>query len=228
MAIGFGPTDHFSAGANFHEQRSTLTIEETNAMILDALGNKECETSGLNTLTRYENEYAYCNAIPDIATDLGVLLTSFGEVAGSAKVDELSIHFEEGQYATVTIRGHQHAEAPHSTLEGLADVSAAVVAAAGFGVPIITGQVPGADATPISMDITFRATHVDRTGADGNHFAGKSITFRADATTTWLGIPTTALPTNWTTDSVTGATGNDSNQDFDEFVWTGHIFFDAT
>jgi len=229
MAIGFGPTDHFGAGANFHEQRSTTTIEEKTTFILDAAGNKECETDGLDTLTRYENEYAYCNASPDIVTDLGVLLTEFGDLHGSAKVDELNIHFEEGQYATVTIRGHQHAESAHVDDEGLADVSGCGLPAdAGFGVPLLTGQVLGADASGISLDLTFRCTHVDRTGADGNHFAGKSVTFRGDVSETFLGIPTTPEATGYSTDSKSDATGNDSNVDFDEFTYTAHKFYDAS
>ena len=218
MAVGFEASDLFAAGVNFHEQSSSSITNETNAFMLDAQGNQECITTGLNTMTEYSNEFAYCNSTPDIATDLGTLLTKFGDVHDSKKVTGLTINYTAGEYATVSIDGHDHAENNHSAgiAEGYADVSGAVPASSGFGVPTWTGQTTGADCEIISATLTFSLNHVDREGAAGNHFVGKSVTVKAELTIEAVGTPTTALPTGWYTVS---SGPSDSNQDFD--TWTG-------
>ena len=218
MAVGFGASDLFAAGANFHEQSSSSILNETNAFMLDSSGNTQCVTTGLNSTSEFTNEFSYCNATPDIKTDLSTLITQFGDVFDSKKVTSLTINYTAGEYATVSITGHQHTENAHSAgfAEGFADVSAAVPASSGFGVPVMAGQVTGDDCEFISMSISFGLNHVDREGADGNHFVGKSVTIRAEATVEAIGTPTTALPTGWNTVS---SGPSDSNQDFD--TWTG-------
>jgi len=218
MAVGFGASDLFALGANFHEQTSGSITNETNVFILDSNGNQECITTGLNTMTEYSNEFAYCNATPDIKTDLGTHATQFGDVFDSKKMTSMTISYNAGEYATVSIEGHSHAENDHSqgVAEGYADVSAAIPASSGFGVPTWTGQTTGADCEFISATLTFSLNHVDREGAAGNHFVGKSVTVKAELTIEAIGTPTTALPTGWNTVS---SGPSDNNQDFD--TWTG-------
>ena len=100
-------TNLFGLGANFNPQTSNADLREDAANIMDATGNIECETM-VNERTEYSNSFAYCNGTPDIKTDLATLLTKFGDVHDSKKVDTLTINFEKGQYATVDIAGHNH------------------------------------------------------------------------------------------------------------------------
>ena len=225
--VGFGPIDHFSADVEFHEQDSSKTVNETSAMILDASGNEEAETTGLDTRNDFEDAYDYDGTGTDLKTALGTLLSQFGDVHNSVKMDELGLHFEAGQYAKMTLTGHNHVENAHvATTDGYSDVSGVLPGGTVFGVPTLAGQVNGDNASPISMDLTFRGTHIDRVGSDGNHFAGRTITFMAELSCTFLGIPTTALPTSWTMDTESDSTNpNESNTNFDEYVITAHQYF---
>ena len=221
--VSFGAVDVFSANANFEEQDDSSILNETSANMLDSSGNSEVETTGLNTTTEYSVSYKYKGVA--LATDLGTLLTKFGDVHGSGKVTALSINFRAGDYPTVTVTGHNHTENAHTAQlpEGYADVSAAVPASAGFGVPTPTGQTWGANATGQSLTISFSCQHVDREDYAGNHFVGKNITVRAEMSMEWLGTPTTPDATGWTLDS---KGDNDANTDYEGYVYTAHRYFD--
>ena len=222
----------FGMGANFNPQNSNSDLRLDAANIMDATGNNQCETM-TNERTEYANSFAYCNTTPAIVTDLATLLTKFGDVHDSKKVDTLTINFEKGQYATVDVAGHNHSDEPHvaGLPDGYCDVSSTDVipAGAGFGVPDWT-IVMGANATPISATVAFSGNHIDREGADGNHWHGKTTTYRAELTLTTEGVPTSITvaaietdATGWTVDSINAT---DGNQDFDGYVFTMHRFFD--
>ena len=226
MALGYGATDLWAAGANFHEQSSSSILQETNPFILDAAGNQECITTGLNTLTEYSTEYAYCNATPDIKTDLATLATQFGDVHDSKKMVAMTINYAAGEYATVSITGHEHADNPHTvTVDGLADVSALIPASSGFGVPTWTGQTTGDDCEFVSATLSFSGNHVDVEGAAGNHFNGMILTVRAELTIEAIGTPTTPLPTGW---YIVNQGPSDSNQAYDTWSGTWEKWVDLT
>lgn len=223
--VGFQASDLFAAGANFNEQSSSSITNETNPFIQDADGNMQCVTAGLNTTTEYTCEYAYCNGTPDIATDAATLLTKFGDVHDSKKMTQLSLSFSAGEYATMSGTGHNHAEEAHTAglADGYADVSAVIPAGAGFGVPTLTGQTWGTNATGVSLTITFSATHTDRVDFDGNHFVGKNTLIRAELSMEFLGVPTTHTATGWNTLTEGPA---DTNQDYDSYTYTAERWFD--
>lgn len=224
MAVGFEASDLFDMAASFQAQGSSSIDMDDPANILDSVGNNECETM-INGRTEYSNSFAYCSTTPALASDLGTALTQFGDVFDAKKMTGMTIGFAAGQYATVDVDGHQHDAAAHTSAvtEGYCDATAATIAGAGFGVPTWTGQVDGTDAAAVSATLTLTANHVDEIGADGAHFAGNSITFRAELTVEWVGVPTTPTPTGWTQDSYGPA---DSSTGFDRSTWTGHRFFD--
>jgi len=223
-------TNLFGLGANFNPQTSNADLREDAANIMDATGNIECETM-VNERTEYSNSFAYCNGTPDIKTDLATLLTKFGDVHDSKKVDTLTINFEKGQYATVDIAGHNHTANAHvaGLPDGYCDASAALAAGLGFGVPDYSITM-GDNASPISATLTLSGNHIDREGEDGNHWQGKTTTYRAELTMTIEGVPTditaAAIETDavgWTVDSINAT---DGNQDFDGYVFTMHRHFD--
>jgi len=223
--VGFQASNLFAVNSNFHEQSSSSIDNETIATILDEVGNNECVTGNLDTTTQYSNEFSYCNAVPDLKGDIGTLLTQFGDVFDSKKVDSVTINFTAGEYATVSVSGHQHAENAHTSAlaDGYADVSAVIPASAGFGVPTFAGQVAGANASPVSASVTFSCNHVDRVDEGGDHFVGNSITFQCEISVEWIGEPTTPESTGFTTQT---KGGNDSNQDYDGYTYTAIRWFD--
>ena len=163
--------DYFGAGANFHEQNSSTTERKQFVAVLAANGDYACSQE-FDDGDDYMSEYRYCNAVPDIDTDLSTLLTTFGAVADSKCPTEIRIHFEAGEAATVTIDGHQHDTNPHVTLRNF-DCSGIIPASSGVGVPTLI-TVAGT-VSPVSADLTINANHVDKPGANGAHFHGQNL-----------------------------------------------------
>ncbi|MFH1603965.1 MAG: hypothetical protein ABIH03_08665 [Pseudomonadota bacterium] len=163
--------DYFAAGAEFHVQNSNT--EETKQFVpfIGASGDYACSQE-FDDGDAFMSEYRYCNAVPDIDTDLDTLLSTFGAVADAKCPTEIRIHFEAGEAATVTIDGHQHDDNPHVTLKNF-DCSGIIPASSGVGVPTLI-TVAGT-VSPVSADLTINANHVDKIGSDGGHFHGQNI-----------------------------------------------------
>lgn len=230
-SVNIGASNLFGAGANFFAQTSESPHQRDSASILSASGDTACETM-VNNMTNYSGNYAYCNATPAIGADLGTLLSAFGSVADSKLVTALNINFTAGQYATIDITGHNHDNNPHTlSVSGVSDVSSAVPAGAGFGVPSY-GLTVGADSTPISSSLSFSLNHIDENDADGEHWVGTNTTFRAELSLELLGLPTSvtvaAIETDLTGWTVDTNGGSDGNQELDHFTITAHRFFDLT
>jgi len=230
-SVALGASNLFSLGANFHAQSSESPHQRDASNMMDADGNNQCETM-INNRTDYSNSFSYCNASPNIKTDLGAVLTAWGTILDSKAPDSMTINFALGAYATVDITGHNHDNNEHtSTGLGVSNVSAAVPASAGFGVPSF-GLTVGANSTPISASITISHNHIDENDANGEHWVGINTTFRAEMSLELLGLPTSqtvaAIETDlagWTVDTNGPA---DGNQELDRFVITAHRFFDKT
>lgn len=225
-------SDLFAMGVNFHENGSSSPATRDPAMVIGATGDVQCEKM-INARTDYTNSFGYCNDTPDIKADLSTHLTEFGNVVDGKMVSQMVITFAAGIQATVDMTGHNHDDNPHAAglPIGHADVSAAVPASAGEGVPDF-GLTLGTDATPNSATLTFSSNHIDREDTDGAHWAGKSITFRAELVFGILGIPTSvtvaAIETDLTGWIVDTHGPDDSNSDFDGFNITAHRHFDLT
>ena len=231
-SVNLGGSDLFSLGAtNFSPQTSESPHQRDAANIMDAVGNVECETM-INNRTEYTNNFAYCNAVPAIGTDLGTILTTFGAVADSKLVTAVTINFTSGAYATVDITGHNHDNNAHASSDaGVANVSSAVPSGAGFGVPDY-GLTVGTDSTPISSTLSFSLNHIDEPDAAGEHLVGKNTTVRVEMSLELLGVPTSVTVaaiesdlTGWTVDTNGGA---DGNQQLDTFNITAHRHYDLT
>lgn len=230
-SVAIEATNHFGLGDKFHASSSSLVESFDRKNIKDHKGNIECETM-TNQRREYTTTYGYCNATPNIAGDLGAMLTAFGYLAsgGTEKmfVTGMSINFRDGEYAEVTLNGvaYTAADMPAAATGLVANVAAAVPTGAGFGVPTLAGVTPGNNAAPSSMTINFSNNHVMAMDGTGDFFAGKNLTFVVEAEVEYTGVPTTYdPPTNWTTDSVTAA---DQNENFDTTSWSGHRNFDLT
>jgi hypothetical protein len=225
--VAINATDYFDAPATLHAQSSSQNRVETSVQTKDADGNVVCETGGLNSTNEFQTVYKYCpSTTADIKTDMGTLLTEFGAVRDSKIVTEITITYEPGDYATVTVNGVQFLEEAVTTINE-ADVSAAVPASSGFGVPTLAGVTLGDNASPNALEIRLGYNLVSAQGADGNHFATQAAgEFRADGSAGYVGVPTTLQPvTNFITDSFEVS---DGNSDFDAAGWTGHRFFTMT
>ena len=231
-SVDIGGSDLFLLGAaQFNAQTSSSPHGRDASGMLDEAGNNECETM-VNNRTDYSANYAYCNATPNIKTDLGAILTAFASVVSEKLITAINMQFAFGEYATLDITGHNHDDNEHTAaLCGIADVSGAVPASAGFGVPDF-GLTLGDNSTPISASISFSLNHIDAQDADGEHWVGTNTTFRAELSLELLGIPTSITVSQIETD-LTGWTvdtngGTDGNQELDHFVITAHRFFDKT
>lgn len=233
MTVPINATDHFGLGANFHPQSSSAPTSYQPRNAMDENGNMECE-SMVGGKTEYTTTYKYCNASPDIKTDLGAILTSFGYVLSSNGatanifVTSLNITFSDGEYADVVMTGISYADGtmPSAVTGLVANVAAAIPTGAGYGVPALTGVSLGSDAANSSLTINFSNNHIMASDGTGAFFAGNNLTFVANATAEYTGVPSSYTSvTSWTTD---GFTPSDANTNFDATSWSGHRYFDKT
>lgn len=165
--------DYFAAPAAFHAQNSNTEETKSQAVVVAANGDYACSRE-FDDGDAYMSEYKYCNAVPDIDTDMTTWVTTFGDVFDSKVMTELRVHFEAGEPATGTIDGHQHDANPHvdAALDTF-DCSGIIPASSGVGVPTLI-TVAGT-VSPVSADLTINANHVDKPGADGSHFHGQNV-----------------------------------------------------
>ena len=229
--VAINATDHFGLGANFHPQSSSANTVDERRNNKDENGNFECETM-TGTRVEYSTTFSYCNATPDIATDLGAALTAFGYVLSSGGatadmfVNSLSISFRDGEYAEVTMNGVAYSDGtmPSATTGLVSNVSAAVPSSAGFGTPTLAGVTLGTDAAAPSLTINISCNHVMSTDGAGDFFVANQISFTAEADAEYVGVPTSyTAPTGWTADNYST---NDSNESHDTVSWSGHRYFD--
>lgn len=225
--VAIEATDHFGLGANFHPQSSSAVTSFERRNIKDEKGNFECEKM-VGEKTEYSTTYAYCNSSPNISSDLGAMLTAFGYTTAGTEdmfVTSLSISFNDGEYAEVTINGVAYADGTMPGASGnVSNVAAAVPSGAGFGVPLLSGVTLGANAAAASLTINISNNHVMISDGQGDFFAGKNISFVAEADAEYTGVPSSYdEPTGWTKDS---STLGDTNENFDTVSWSGHRYFD--
>jgi hypothetical protein len=199
--------DYFAAAANFHVQESsTEELKEFEATI-GATGNYACSQE-YDEGDGYMSRYRYCNGTPDIDTDLGTLLTTFGQVADSKAVTGLRVEFRAGVSAEVTIEGHQHDSNPHTSLAN-ADCSGIIPASSGVGVPALIAVAAGT-CSPVRATLEIDAGHRDHPGADGTHFHGQNVgPVRVAITVEYEGQPTSMTAGNWLNIKIAKSNPND-------------------
>jgi hypothetical protein len=220
-AVSMQASDLFALGANFKEQSSTSTPMADHTQVRDENGNSAggCLSGEMNNRTEYTGVYLYCGT--DLKTDLGTLLTTFGQVSDSKAVTEISVNFTQDQKPEVTINGHNHDDNPHTSLTNF-DVAASMPAGiGGVGVPDWWTN-SDANSNPTRGNVRYSLTHTDRQGKDNQHWVGDSRDARVDASFDYIGTPTLTL-TGWETDSKAAA---DSNSEFDTFTQNAHRFYD--
>jgi hypothetical protein len=191
-----GAVNHFGLDAKFGVKASETQEFQSFNPVFDADGNYLCSAEWDNGDT-FSEEADYCGGgAPDIVTDLGTLLTAFGDVASAGVVTKLDVTFAAGIQANVKIEGHQHDTNPHiiETLR-FADCSGIIPAASGLGVPELI-EVAG-DVSPVNATVSFEMEHVDKPGASGVHFAGQNIRCKVSLSVDYEGHPTGVTAGDW-------------------------------
>jgi len=238
--ISIEPTNVFQLSANFKTSKSTDGLKVNNAQALDEAGNVACQrnTGGQTDLTQ---EAKYCGS--DFVTDLGTILTKFGDVHGAGILTGLTITPALADYVSISLAGHQHAVNPHvaGLTNGYVDVSdflpheltEAFKSWDGFGIPDF-GIAIGDDAAIASCSIAFSfGAHPDPMDQNGDHLIGKNLTPKCDLNMSFVGIPTSntralieadlAANTNHMfTPLVDSTDASDSNVDYDAFSFVAH------
>lgn len=227
--ITFESTNLFALGADFHAQTSSTTVTRERDTNLASDGDVACESDAFNVQTNYSAEYKYCGT--DLNTDLGTFLTAYGDVEDSKLVTGLSIDFNNKEYPSISVEGHNHAVNPHTNASvnlRLFDIGTplAIGAIGGVGVPAITGITVAATNAINSATISASHEHMDVEGPSGDHFDGQNRTCRVDLTISGIG-PASGITVGglWIIDDLGD---EDGNSDPDSFNITCHQFVDAT
>jgi len=185
----------FALGEKFNTSESVETevneLDETMA----ADGDYACSNE-FDARTDYKQTAKYCGGVsPNIATDLGTLLSTFGAVASSKLPTNVSLEFEPGRGTVVSIDGHQHTVNPHTTGLAVANMASLIPASSGKGVPALI-TVAGS-VQPISATLALSFTHHDGPTGAGDHGTTGQHTFRADLTVEYEGHPSGVTAGTW-------------------------------
>jgi hypothetical protein len=130
----------------------------------------------------YTMSYRYCGTA--LRTDLGALLTAFGDVVNGGAysyltVNGLTIVYEAAKYPLIVFRGHQHQQNNHTvSFSKTTDISGLVPQSA-FGVPDF-GITMGSNASPVTAVFNAAHGHADVYAEDGTHEYGdntKELTY---------------------------------------------------
>lgn len=210
-AVDMQASDLLALGANFKEQGSSDDDREDFAQVADADGDVAggCNTSAENKRNEYSNDFGYCGT--DIVSDLGTMLTAFGEVVDSKAVTELTITFSQERQPELSFVMHNHDDNAHAALDNF-DLSDAIPASTGgVGCPDIWSNAD-TDSSPTSVTVRMAVEHVDAQDKDNKHWVGASKNARVDVTAEYIGTPSLTT-TNW---SVESEVDSDSNSEFDK------------
>jgi len=227
-------TDILNLGAEFSSQSSSTIVDQsTRPEVTAADGDNACVSDPKNIITRYPYNYQHCGTTNGIKTDLGVVLTTFGEVVDSKFIDTLSLAFSNAGYPVLSGSAHNHASNPHTT-GNLAtfNVAPAIPDGQGVGVPVTDM------AALATYAITFAATskpssatydiavrnHVDDLGAEGDHFQGQNSGCRVGVSITGFGVSgDVTFGAAWFVDS---NENSDSNTESDQFTVSAYTYID--
>ena len=188
--------DWFALGAAFRPLRSQHETQHTPRALLGADGG---ELAAWATGAREDYAVLYAYRGTDLAAALAL---NVGQVVAGVKTEALVLHVATGEAPRLTVRGHQHATAPHLPASasgdydgyalGLAELLGA--AAGPWGVP---GAGPWPNATPAAplaaLTLSFAVAHEDLLAADGTPCGGSDRAGRVIAVAAYRGQPTLGL-----------------------------------
>ncbi len=200
--------NYASLAASFGIKASDTTEFKAFAPIFDADGNYLCSAE-YDEGDNFTQEADYCGGgLPDIVTALGVLLTAFGDVVNVALWPKIDVTFSAGVQANVKLEGHQHDTTPHivATLR-TADVSGVIPASSGLGVPDLITVV--GSVSPVNATVAFEMEHVDKAGANGDHFAAQNMRCRVSLSVDYEGVATSATAGDWLNIVIASSNPND-------------------
>ena len=200
--IAFGAAASFGALTGWVEQSSGSTVASDRASVLGATGNEavsKLHNAGTQVSTPYKASVT--GSAPTIPATLGAIVNSL-DLTG------ISISTTAGDFASMTLTGHNHSDNAHAASPVLRFAAHGITLADGFGAKDFLGGTAGADASVESSTINISAQHVDiLAGATGNHLIGQNYNAMIEAETVWSGVPGTAS-SGWDQVSVETRTTN--------------------
>lgn len=209
ITFGAGVTG-FGAIDGFELQGSGSNVIYDRAVVLGTGGN-EINQKLFNARTEVTATYK-----ADLTGSAPTLPLVLGALVNSLILTGINLNTINNDFATMTLTGHNHTANAHVATP-LNVVTHGYTLTDGFGVTDFLGGTAGDNASPISGSINIVCDHVDRLDESGDHLIGQNFNARAEATTTWAGVPGTASATF---DEVSVET-NQQNVDFLETVVNG-------
>jgi hypothetical protein len=200
--ITFGTTTKFGSLTGWAPNGATLSKTKDRAAALDGIGNEVASTT-FNERTEYSQEFV------SSATSAPTIPDTLGELVGSCVLTGISITTNATDFVKMTLTGHQHSDNAHA--DTLMRVEHGITLSSGFGAQDFLGGTAGDNASLESSTVNISCNHTDVQDGTGDHLIGQNHTATAQASSTWIGVPTTGVGEGWdatdtgsTTESNTG------------------------
>lgn len=196
--ITFGASNGFGSFAGWDLVSDSATQVDDRATTLDADGNEAASTT-YNGRIEYTSTYR-CN------NNTNTVPATIGALENSRVLTQIQIKTSNTDYAEMTLTGHQHDANAHA--DTLHQAAHSITVSAAFGAQDFLGGTAGDNAAVASGEVTIAVEHDDIEGATGGHLIGENYHGTIKATTTWSGVPTTAVGAGWDTTSVESPVSN--------------------
>ena len=198
-AITFGAAASFGTVAGWAEQSSAPSLVKDRASALGATGNEAASVLH-NERTEVSTPYK-----ATLAASSPTIPAVIGAVVNSILLTGISVSTTSGDFASMTLTGHQHTTNPH-TAEPTCTHGYAVTV--GFGAQDFLGGTASANSDVDSSTLNITCQHIDVLGAAGDHLCGQNFNAMVEAETVWNGVPTTGAKAGWDKGSTETRTTN--------------------
>jgi hypothetical protein len=177
--IAFGASAAFGAVTGWEEQNTSDSTANARAVALNSEGEEAAAT--------LHDEKQDVSATYKCVSDTNTIPATIGAIVNALNLTSIAINTVEGDYATMTLAGHNHTENAHEAVPALHQVAHAITLAACFGVTDFTGDSAGTNDSCIASSITISCEHTDQNDGAGDHLVGENHGGKIEIKSTYCG-----------------------------------------
>lgn len=205
--ISYGAAASFGSQAGWAEQSSESNVVSDRSVAVNAKGD-EVASDVHNERTEVSTPY-------QAQDDDSAIPTVLGAIVNSLDLTSIAVQTKAGEYATMTLTGHNHAANAHTACRSCTH---GITLSASLGGVDFFGGTAGDNASVESSSLTISCEHTDIVDKDGDHLVGENRNGKAECEVVWNGVPSDVGGTGW--DKLTTRTRT-SNTGFLQTVVTG-------
>ena len=186
-ALTFGATSGFGTFAGWELQSDTPNTQKDRANTLGPTGD-EVSANLFNAKTEFTSVYK-------ASADTNTVPASIGKLYNSRILTSIALSTSNGDRATMTLTGHNHAANAHA--DTLKQVAHGMTVTMCFGAIDFLGGTGTSGSAVASSSVTITCQHDDKMDNVGGHLIGQNYDAKMEGKTTWTGTVSVAAASGW-------------------------------